>query len=99
MAHVMLHFVFSFLFSFLALYYWTIFIYYSNNNQVFFSQASWGKLEMKPHEQKKQVQNKSEKEGEKQVTIKKPNQKRRKNNKTLRQKSKKWARKKLDKRQ
>jgi hypothetical protein len=53
MAHVMLHFVFSFLFSFLALYYWTIFIYYSNNNQVFFSQASWGKLEMKPHEQKK----------------------------------------------
>jgi hypothetical protein len=35
----------------------------NNNNQVFYSQASWGKLEIKPHEQKKQVQNKSEKEG------------------------------------
>jgi hypothetical protein len=54
---------------------------------------------MKPHEKKKQVQNKSEKEGEKQVIIKKPNQKRRKHNKTQSQKSEKWARKKLDKRQ
>jgi hypothetical protein len=42
---------------------------------------------MKPHEQKKQVQNKSEKEGGKQRVIKKPNQKRRKDNKTLSQKS------------
>jgi hypothetical protein len=25
----------------------------NNNNQAFYSQASWGKLEMKPHEQKK----------------------------------------------
>jgi hypothetical protein len=33
------------------------------NNQAFYSQASWGRLEMKPHELKKQVQNKSEKEG------------------------------------
>jgi hypothetical protein len=33
----------------------------NNNNQAFYSQASWGRLEMKPHEQKKQVQNKSEK--------------------------------------
>jgi hypothetical protein len=24
----------------------------SNNNQVFYSQASWGRLEMKPHEKK-----------------------------------------------
>jgi hypothetical protein len=37
-------------------------LYNNNNNQAFYSQASWGKLEMKPHEQKKrQVQNKSEK--------------------------------------
>jgi hypothetical protein len=48
---------------------------------------------------KKQVQNKSEKEGEKQRVIKKPNQKRRKDNKTLSQKSKKKGiGKKLDKR-
>jgi hypothetical protein len=33
----------------------------TNNNQAFYSQASWDRLEMKPHEQKKQVQNKSEK--------------------------------------
>jgi hypothetical protein len=33
-------------------------------NQAFYSQASWDRLEMKPHKQKKQVQNKSEKEGE-----------------------------------
>jgi hypothetical protein len=25
----------------------------NNNNQVFYSQASWGRLEMKPHEPKK----------------------------------------------
>jgi hypothetical protein len=34
----------------------------NNNNQAFYSQASWGRLEMKSHEQKKYVQNKSEKE-------------------------------------
>jgi hypothetical protein len=39
-------------------------LYNNNNNQAFYSQASWGRLEMEPHEQKKQVQNKSEKEGE-----------------------------------
>jgi hypothetical protein len=33
----------------------------TNNNQAFYSQASWGRLEMKPHEKKKQVQNKSKK--------------------------------------
>jgi hypothetical protein len=33
---------------------------------------------MKPHKQKKQVQNKSEKEGEKQRVIKKPNKKKEK---------------------
>jgi hypothetical protein len=27
--------------------------YNNNNNQAFYSQASWGGLEMKPHEQKK----------------------------------------------
>jgi hypothetical protein len=26
-----------------------------NNNQAFYSQASWGRLEMKPHEQKKGI--------------------------------------------
>jgi hypothetical protein len=26
---------------------------YNNNNQAFYFQASWGRLEMKPHEQKK----------------------------------------------
>jgi hypothetical protein len=36
----------------------------NNNNQAFYSQASWGRLEMKPHESKKQGQNKSKKEGE-----------------------------------
>jgi hypothetical protein len=36
----------------------------NNNNQAFYSQASWGRLEMKAHKPKKQVQNKSEKEGE-----------------------------------
>jgi hypothetical protein len=35
----------------------------NNNNQAFYSQASWGKLEIKPHGPKKQGQNKSEKEG------------------------------------
>jgi hypothetical protein len=42
----------------------------NNNNQAFYSQVSWGRLEMKPHEQKKQGQNKSEKEGGKQMAIK-----------------------------
>jgi hypothetical protein len=43
-----------------------------NNNQAFYSQKSWGRLEMKPHEpNKKHVRNKSEKEGEKQRVIKK----------------------------
>jgi hypothetical protein len=41
----------------------TILFYNNNNNQAFYSQASWGRLEMKPQELKKQVQNKSEKEG------------------------------------
>jgi hypothetical protein len=50
----------------------------TNNNQTFYSQASWGRLEMKPHESKKQVQNKSEKEGKKQRVIKKPNKKKEK---------------------
>jgi hypothetical protein len=38
----------------------------NNNNQAFYSQASWGRLEMKPHERKRR---------EKQMTIKKPNKK------------------------
>jgi hypothetical protein len=49
---------------------------------------------MKPHESKKQGQNKSEKEGAwKQRTIKKPNWKKRKGNKTLSQKAKRGGKK------
>jgi hypothetical protein len=48
---------------------------------------------------KKRVQNKSEKDGEKQRVIKKQIKRRRKDNKTLSQKSEKGAGKKLDKRQ
>jgi hypothetical protein len=69
---------------------------YNNNNQVFYSQVSWGRLEMKPHEpkkKKKQVQNKNEKKG-KIKGDKKSNQQKEKNNKMLSQKSKKKARKK-----
>jgi hypothetical protein len=43
----------------------------NNNNQAFYSQASWGRLHMKPHELKKQGQNKSEKQREKQRAIRK----------------------------
>jgi hypothetical protein len=35
----------------------------NNNNQAFYSHASYDRLEIKPHESKKQEQNKSEKEG------------------------------------
>jgi hypothetical protein len=49
----------------------------NNNNQAFYSQANWGSLEMKPHEQKKQGQNKSEKGG-KQRAIKNQIEKREK---------------------
>jgi hypothetical protein len=43
-------------------------IYAYNNNQVFYSQVSWGRLEMKPHEQKKdktRAKKKGETEGDK----------------------------------
>jgi hypothetical protein len=46
----------------------------NNNNQVFYSQASWGRLDMKSYEKK----NKREKEGKN-----KDDKKRRKDNKTL----------------
>jgi hypothetical protein len=36
----------------------------NNNNQAFYSQASWGRLEMKPHEQKKTGTKQKWKEGE-----------------------------------
>jgi hypothetical protein len=48
---------------------------------------------MKPHEPKKQGQNKSKKEGEKQWTIKNQIKKRRKDNKMLSQKSEKGRKK------
>jgi hypothetical protein len=47
-----------------------------------FIQASWGRLEMKPHEPKKGIKQQRKRRG-KQRVIKKPNKKRRKDNKTL----------------
>jgi hypothetical protein len=67
--------------------------YNNNHNQAFYSQASWGRLEMKPHEPKKGTKQERKRRG-KQRVIKKPNKKRRKYNKTLSQKSKKGAGKK-----
>ena len=52
---------------------------------------------MKPHEQKKQEQNKGEKEGERRRAIKDQIDKRRKDNKTLSQKSEKGQKKTLTK--
>jgi hypothetical protein len=71
----------------------------NNNNQAFYFQVSWGRLEMKSYEPKKQGQNKSKKEEKggvwKQMTIK-TKSKRRKSNKTLSQKVKRGGEK-LDK--
>jgi hypothetical protein len=36
----------------------------NNNNQALYSQASWGKPEMKPHEQKNRYKTKAKKKGE-----------------------------------
>jgi hypothetical protein len=36
---------------------------YNNNNQAFYSQASWGSLEMKPQEQKKRYKTIVKKKG------------------------------------
>jgi hypothetical protein len=60
----------------------------TNNNQVFYFQASWDRLEMKPHEPKKKEKKEPKKRGEQRAII---NQikKKRKNNKTLSQKVKK----------
>jgi hypothetical protein len=41
------------------------------NNQAFYSQASWGRLEMKPHEQKKKGTKQERKRRGKQGDIKK----------------------------
>jgi hypothetical protein len=46
-----------------------------NNNQAFYSQASWGRLELKPHEPKKgRYKTRAKKKG-KTKAIKKPNKK------------------------
>jgi hypothetical protein len=58
----------------------------NNNNQAFYSQSSWGRLEMKPREQKKTGTKQERKRREKQKVIKKSNKKMRKDNKTLSQK-------------
>ncbi len=34
---------------------------FNNNNQAFYSQASWGRLEMKPHEPKKRYKTRAKK--------------------------------------
>jgi hypothetical protein len=70
-----------------------------NNNQAFYSHASWDRVEMKSHESKKEGQNKSKKEWGKTKGNKKPNQKSRKSNKMLSQKSEKRWEKNLTKRQ
>jgi hypothetical protein len=75
-----------------------LFAYNNNNNQAFYSQASWGRLEMKPHKQKKNRYKTKAKKKEKTKSDKKSNQKRRKCNKTLSQKSEKGVEK-IDKRQ
>jgi hypothetical protein len=51
-------------------------LYNNYNNQAFYSQASWGRLEMKPHEKK---------------CTKQERKRSRKDNKTLSQKSEKGA--------
>jgi hypothetical protein len=51
--------------------------YNNNNNQAFYSQASWGKLEMKPHE-KKTGTKQERKRREKIKGDKKPNKKKEK---------------------
>jgi uncharacterized protein YueI len=64
-------------------------ILYNNNNQAFYSHASWGRLEMKPHEKKKLGTKQERKRRRKTKGNKKSNKKRRKDNKTLSQKSEK----------
>jgi hypothetical protein len=60
-----------------------------NNNQAFYSQARGARLEMKPHKPKKNRYKTKTKKKEKIKGDKKLNQKRRKDNKTLSQKSEK----------
>jgi hypothetical protein len=67
---------------------------YNNNNQAFYFQASWDRLEMKPHEQKKTGTKQERKIRGKQRAIKKSNKKRKKDNKMLSQKIEKGAGKK-----
>jgi hypothetical protein len=50
----------------------------NNNNQAFYSQASWGRLEMKLHEQKKTGTKQEQKRRGKQRVIKKLNKKKEK---------------------
>jgi hypothetical protein len=59
----------------------------NNNNQAFYSQVSWGRLEMKPHEPKNRDKTRTKKKGGKTKGDKKPNQKRRKGNKMLSKKT------------
>jgi hypothetical protein len=56
----------------------TCILFNNNNNQAFYSQASWGRLEMKPHEQKKTSTTQERKIRGKQKAIKKPNKKKEK---------------------
>jgi hypothetical protein len=56
----------------------TCILFNNNNNKAFYSQASWGRLEMKPHEQKKTSTTQERKIRGKQRAIKKPNKKKEK---------------------
>jgi hypothetical protein len=47
---------------------------YNNNNQAFYSQAIWGRLKIKPHEQKNRYKIRAKKKG-KTKCDKKPNKK------------------------
>jgi hypothetical protein len=73
---------------------------HNNNNQAFYSQASWGRLEMKPYDPKKTgTKQERKRRGKTKGDKKNQTKKRRKDNKTLSQKSEKRAGKKPDKRQ
>jgi hypothetical protein len=68
----------------------------NNNNQAFYSQVSWGRLEMKPYKQTKRYKTRVKKRG-KTKDDKKTKLKSRKENKTQSQKTKKGQGKNLTK--
>jgi hypothetical protein len=55
----------------------------TNNNQAFYSQVSWGRLEIKPYEPKNRDKTREKKKGGKRRAIKNKIKNRRKGNKML----------------